>query len=274
VVLLGAEFDKVFTILMVTAVLALALHRGRATLMTAVREQAATRDMRRYFGAGVAEAIVGRETEAAAGDAEARDAAILVLDLRGFSGFAERNAPDEVVDVLTAYHALVMPMIRRHGGVVDKFLGDGVMATFGAVSPCPTAARDALSALCEVVALAPEWDRQLAAKGFAPLPVNGAVSAGRVVAATLGSADRLEFTVIGSAANLAAKLEKHNKVAGTSALADEATVRLAEAQGFDGPVASLGGAAVAGVDEPIVLYTVGAGAPSRRPSEPLREAEA
>lgn len=273
-VLLGAEFDKVFTILMVTAVLALALRRARTTLMTAVREGAATRDMRRYFGAGVAEAIVGRETAAAAGDAEQRDAAILILDLRGFSPFAERQSPQEVVAMLTDYHALAVPVIERHGGVVDKFLGDGLMATFGAISPSRTAARDALAALSEVMALAPEWDAVVASRGCGRLPINGAAVAGRVVAATLGNADRLEFTVIGAAANLAAKLEKHNKVAGTAALTDEATVQLATAQGFRGHITPLGTVRVAALDRPIPLWTVGAPQPpGRLPLDP-RGAEA
>ncbi|MEM8852671.1 MAG: adenylate/guanylate cyclase domain-containing protein [Pseudomonadota bacterium] len=172
-VLIGAEFDKIFTILLVTGVLSLALYRARRTLLTAVREGAATREMRRFFGAGVADRITSAETAAMAGDAVDRDAAILILDLRGFSQFAADRTPREVVDVLTAFHGVVMPIITREGGVVDKFLGDGVMATFGAVSPSDTAAADALRALQAIMQTREDWLTHLSSKGLPDLPVNG-----------------------------------------------------------------------------------------------------
>ncbi len=231
-VLVGAELDKVFTVVLVTAVLALALARARRTLLAAATEGAASREMRRYFGAGVADAITSREQAAIAGEAEGRDAAILMLDLRNFSRFAEAVSPSAVVDALTDYHRLAIPIIESHGGVVDKFLGDGVMATFGAVKPSGTPAADALAALCRIMDAAPMWADRLSARGHPALPINGAAVAGRVVAATVGTDQRLEFTVIGSPANLAAKLEKHNKDCGTAALTTEATFDLACEQGF------------------------------------------
>lgn len=253
VILVGAEFDKVFVILTVSGVLALALARARATLLIAVREGAATRDMRRYFGAGVAEAITSRERAAMAGDAELRDAAILMLDLRGFTRFAATRTPQDVVAALTDYHALVVPLIEREGGVVDKFLGDGVMASFGAVVPSPAPAAEALRALEAVLAAAPEWAARRTARGDPALPVNGAAVAGRVLAATVGNDRRLEFTVIGAAANLAARLEKHNKAAGTAGLTTSATLALARAQGYSGPGAPLAPTRVADIDEPLLL---------------------
>ncbi|MEO1105861.1 MAG: adenylate/guanylate cyclase domain-containing protein, partial [Pseudomonadota bacterium] len=177
-VMIGAEFDKVVTILLCTLVLALALYRARAILFVAVREGAAGRDMRRYFGRGVADAITSNESVASAGDATERDAAVLMLDLRGFTPFAANHSADEVVETLTDYHHRVVPIIEAHGGVVDKFLGDGVMATFGALQPSSTAAADGVRALMEVVEVASEWDAALAQRSVAALPINGAVAAG------------------------------------------------------------------------------------------------
>lgn len=239
-VLIGAEFDKVGTILLVTAVLALALVRARRTLFDAVREGAARRDMGRFFGAGVAEAITSNEHAAAAGDATRVDAAILMLDLRGFTSFAGAHPPETVVATLTRYHRFVLPIIEAHGGVVDKFLGDGVMATFGALRPSETAAADALAALCEIIAGAAAWDDALAAEGLPAMPINGAAVAGRIVAATVGNENRLEFTVIGTAPNLAARVEKHNKVAGTKALTTSETYERACREGFARPGEPIG----------------------------------
>ncbi|MEW5424943.1 adenylate/guanylate cyclase domain-containing protein [Amorphus sp. 3PC139-8] len=232
-ILIGAEFDKVFVILTVTAILALALARAQSTLITAIRESSATRDMRRFLSEGVADVITSAEAELSAGQAVERDAAILMLDVRGFTPFATSVSPHKVVEALTLYHALAVPIVERHGGVIDKFLGDGVMATFGAVAPSERAAVDAVAALEEILAAVPHWHAALCERGVdEALQINGAVSAGRIVFATLGNAERLEYTVIGEPANLAAKLEKHNKAEGSLGLIDATTYKAALEQGY------------------------------------------
>lgn len=231
-VLVGAEIDKIVAILVVTAVLALAIHRGRRTLLTAVREEASRREIRRFLSPGVAEAIVESEERVEAGRAEERDAAVLMLDLRGFTPFSAELEPREIVSMLVQFHARIGPIVSRHDGVVDKFLGDGVMITFGAVTPSPAAAANALACTTEIMMDAVEWQIALARKGRRPPRVNAALVAGPVVFAALGDAERLEYTVIGEPVNLAAKLEKHNKIERTAALTTAATLRLARAQGF------------------------------------------
>lgn len=256
-ILIGAEFDKMFTILMVTALLTVAVWRARSVLVTAVREEAAGREVRRFLSQGVAEAIAGSETLIEAGHAVERDAAVLMLDIRGFTHFSTKVAPKDVVQMLTSLHVRIIPIVRAHGGVVDKFLGDGVMATFGAVTPSKTAAADALRALDAIMQEAEVWRRAMPQLGVAtPLEVNGAVAAGPVVFATLGGIDRLEYTVIGEAVNLAAKLEKHNKTARTRALTSAKTYELAVAQGYAVPCPRRPGSSVAGVSEPFELVVL------------------
>ncbi len=258
-ILLGAEFDKIFTILVVTAVLSLALYRARRTLITAVRESAATRDMRRFLSEGVADVITSAEEELTAGTAADRHAAVLMLDIRSFTRFAETADPRDVVAVLTCYHDLVVPIVNRHGGVIDKFLGDGVMATFGAVAPSATAAADAVAALEAILEARQAWAARLEALGAPPLAVNGAVASGRIVFAVLGNAERLEYTVIGTTANLAAKLEKHNKAEGSLALVPAQTMAEAGAQGFAPRLAPVmrKDCRVDGVEEPMDLFAYG-----------------
>jgi adenylate cyclase len=232
-ILIGAELDKIFTLLVVTAILAIAVRRGQGLLVTAVREETAGREIRRFLSRGVADAIAMSEDLVEAGHAVERDAAILMLDIRGFTAFSTTVAPKQVVEMLTGFHARVLPLVRAHNGVVDKFLGDGVMATFGAVMPSASPAADALRALDAIMDEAECWRDMLSTTGMAtPLRVNGAVAAGPVVFATLGGDDRLEYTVIGEAVNLAAKLEKHNKTETTRALVPAATFDLAVAQGY------------------------------------------
>lgn len=157
-----------------------------------------------------------------------------MLDIRSFTPFATSVSPHRVVEALTLYHGLVVPIVERHDGVIDKFLGDGVMASFGAVSPTERPAAQALAALEEILDVVPKWHAALAERGIdEKLHINGAVAAGRIVFATIGNAERLEYTVIGEPANLAAKLEKHNKAEGCVGLVDAATYARALEQGYE-----------------------------------------
>jgi adenylate cyclase len=170
-----------------------------------------------------------------AGEGELRDVAILNVDLRGFTRLSTELAPGEVMKVLQDYQGRVCPLITGNGGSIDKFLGDGILASFGAVAPSQTAAADALRAADAVMAAADHWLAERQAAGLPPLAIGLAVSSGRVVFGAVGDGERLEFTVIGDAVNFAAKLEKHNKDEKTRAVTDGATYALAERQGYVPP---------------------------------------
>ena len=234
-ILIGAEVEKIIALLLVTALLTVGSRSAHRTLVASVREQSALDEVRRFLPKGVADQISNSENLIEAGHAVERDAAIMMLDIRGFTALSMRVPPAEVVQILTSFHARVIPVVRSNGGVIDKFLGDGVMATFGAAVASDTAAADALRALDQILIEAREWQLQLRAAGVQEtLNVNASVASGRVVFATLGDGDRLEYTVIGEAVNLAAKLEKHNKVEKSLALVPESTMSLAVAQGYEG----------------------------------------
>ncbi len=233
--LVGAEIDKIIAILLTTAVLALAISRARHLLVRSVSEGAAARDLSRFFDPGVAARIRGAAMSIKAGEGELRDVAILSVDLRGFTRLSTELAPGEVMRVLQDYQGRVCPLITSHSGGIDKFLGDGILASFGAVAASPTAAADALRAADAVIEAADRWIAERQAAGLPPLALGLAVSSGRVVFGAVGDGERLEFTVIGDAVNFAAKLEKHNKDEKTRAITDEATYALAERQGYRPP---------------------------------------
>lgn len=251
--LLYAEIDKMVAIVLTTIVLALAIARARYLLVRAVSEGVAARDLSRFFDPGVAARIRGASISIKVGEGELRDVAILTVDLRGFTRLSTELAPDAVMKLLQEYQGRICPLIAAHGGSIDKFLGDGILASFGAVVPSPTAAADALRAADAVIAAATQWSRERQAAGMPPLEIGLAVSSGRVVFGAVGDGERLEFTVIGDAVNFAAKLEKHNKEEHTRAVTDVATYRLAEQQGYvsAGPREQRTNRSVAGVAEPV-----------------------
>ena len=231
-VLIGAEIDKVITILVVTAVLSLALVRARRLLVQSIVEAAAAQDLSRFFAPEIASRITGAEQQVQPGYGEAREAAILTLDIRGFTQLSKTLPPSDLIGVLVEYQSRMVPAIQKHGGSIDKFLGDGILATFGAAGPSNSHAADALRALEAVVAAAGEWNRERAEAGAAPLHVGAAVASGRVVCGAVGDETRLEYTVIGDAVNLSSKLEKHTKTIGARAVAAGETYDLAIHQGY------------------------------------------
>ena len=259
-VLLGAEFDKILSILVVTALIAVALHRAKELLLRAFSEETAARELSRFFDPEVAARIKGAEQQIHAGSGEMREASILNLDMRGFTRLAGAAPPAEVMGLLADYQRHMVPVIQRHGGSIDKFLGDGIMATFGAAQPSETYAADALAALEDVMAAAEAWSAERAAAGQSCPPVNGAVATGPILFGAVGDETRLEYTVIGDAVNLSAKLEKHNKEIGVRALCDRATFEKALEQGYrpKGDPGQLPAQRVGGVEAPIDLVVIAA----------------
>jgi adenylate cyclase len=232
-ILIGAEFDKIIAILSVTAILAYAVTRARNLLIDAVTGQTAARDLSRFFDSDVAAQIQSSETAVTAGEGVTREAAVLNIDIRGFSKLAATIDADQVMSILSDYQQRMVPIIQAHGGTIDKFMGDGIMATFGASAPSDTYAADAMRATDALETEITRWaSGNTAAGSFDPMRINLAVATGPVVFGAVGTGERLELTVIGSAVNLSAKLEKYNKEAGSRALATEEAVKLARRQGY------------------------------------------
>ncbi len=256
--LIQAEVEKLLAILLTTAVIAVAITRARNLLVQSVREGVAARDLSRFFDPGVAARIRTAAMSIKAGEGELRDVAILTVDLRGFTRLSVDLPPDDVMKLLQDYQGRVCPLIAQHGGSIDKFLGDGILASFGAVEPSATAAADALRAADAVIAAADRWAAERREAGLPPLSIGLAVASGRVVFGAVGDAERLEFTVIGDAVNFAAKLEKHNKDETSRALADAGTYALAERQGYVPPAARehRNGRIVGGVSAPVDLVVL------------------
>ncbi len=241
--LIGAELDKIIVMVMVAGIIAMALRRANRLLVSAATETVAAHDLARFFDASVASRIRSAEAEIGVGAGSRRDAAVMFVDIRGFTSLAGRIDPSQVVSVLTAYQRRVVPLIQKHGGMIDKFLGDGIMATFGATERSESYAADALRALDEIIDTVNAWgskeDLALFPWGtneelalLAPGSVNIAVAAGQVVFGIIGDESRLEFTVIGAVVNRAAKLEKFNRTLGSVALTDADTYALAKRQGY------------------------------------------
>jgi adenylate cyclase len=257
-VLLGAEVDKVVSLMMVTLILTVGLVRARKLLFQAVSDQVAATELSRFFAPEVAGRIRESDMALEPGQAELRRAAILMVDLRGFTPLTHEIAPGEVMALLSEYQSRVVAAVTGHGGSIDKFMGDGILASFGATRPSHRFAADALRAVDALLASTAVWVEERRARGLPAPEAGAAVATGPVMFGTIGDASRLEYTVIGEPVNLAAKLEKHTKVEGVRALCAAETYQLARSQGYEplAPARPLAGRHVAGLEEPVDLMAL------------------
>ena len=161
-----------------------------------------------YVSPEVREKVV-REKTALIG--ERKVVAVLFSDLRGFTSFSENAQPSEVVTRLNEYFDRMVTVITAHGGTVDKFMGDAVMAVFGGLIPLANPASAALDAALAMRAALVQLNREWASKGLMPLDNGIGISYGEVLQGPIGSLHRKEFTVIGDIVNTAARLETATK---------------------------------------------------------------
>jgi adenylate cyclase len=164
----------------------------------------------RYVAREVVEEIL-KNPENMALTGERRQVTVLFCDVRGFTPMSERMSPEEVVLLLNDFYTLMIETTFKYDGTLDKFLGDAVMAVFGAPIAHPDhSARAIRTALAMQEGIAGLNERR-ARQGKEPIAVGIGVSAGEAVAGTVGTEDRMEYTVIGDSVNLAARLESNAK---------------------------------------------------------------
>jgi adenylate cyclase len=166
-----------------------------------------------YLDKSVAEYIL---SEGFSEEGEEVEVSILFCDVRDFTSFAAQADAKEVVMRLNALFAVVVPIVNRHGGHVDKFVGDGLLAMFGAPEPFPDHADRAVRAACEMANVVNSEDEP----GF---HIGIGVNTGRVVAGSIGGAGRLNFSVIGDAVNIASRVESATRDLDEDVLITEAT---------------------------------------------------
>ena len=214
-----------------TAVLAAAVWRARALLLRHTRAEIARADLARYVAPDVADAIMSDPATAESFGAPAnRNVAVLFADIVGFTGLSEHMAPDRVVRLLKSLHERGSRVVFAQGGSLDKYLGDGFLATFGGIRSQPDAAARAVRCALELQNEVDRWNAKRQARGHAPLRLSVGVHYGPVVAANVGSAQRLEFTVVGDTVNIASRLETLTRQLGCCVAVSDAALTEARLQ--------------------------------------------
>ena len=227
---------------------------GAARLLAMVDSEMKVGRLERYFSPAVARRVLAVEMRDGPGTSEVT---VLFSDIRGFTGLSESLSPPEVVDLLNEFHGAMVGVLFKHGGTLDKFIGDGMMAYFGAPLPDADHARRAVLCALEMLEELARLNTAREARGAPTLQIGVGLNTGAAVVGDIGSPEhRLEYTAIGDAVNVAARVESLTKLHGRPILATAST-RAAAGSGFVWE--ELAATAVRGKREPLRTFapTVG-----------------
>ena len=217
-ILIGAEIDKMVSILLVTAVLCIAVERAQRNFYRSVLEEAAAKDLSRFVSKEVAQHITSSDRQIQPGDGESREATVIFTDIEGFSTVSEGMSAQQLATTLNDYFGAMGEVIDRFGGVITLFEGDLMLITFNAVQDDPDHAKNAVR-----TALGIEECARTRTFNGAKLLTRCGINTGEISIGAVGAQDRLAFTVHGDNVNIAARLEQLNKQHGTYIMLGEAT---------------------------------------------------
>jgi adenylate cyclase len=178
---------------------------------------------------------------------------ILFTDIRSFTTISEKMDPQQLVALLNEYFTEMVGIVMQEDGVVDKYIGDAIMAVFGAPVPKPEDAANAVRAAVRMRRALQDLNKRLEARGMPVLRTGIGLHTGEVVAGNIGSEKRMEYTVIGDAVNLASRLESNTKELGVNVLVSEDTYELTKHIADFRPVKEI---TVKGRKAPVMTYEV------------------
>ncbi len=189
---------------LVAGILAVSIRRFNRLLLGNASLERERENLSRYFSPNVVEEL--SQNDDPFKKIRAHDVAAVFVDIQGFTTYASTRDPEEVIETLRSFHGLMERAIFAQNGTLDKYLGDGLMATFGTPFPAADDVRRAYHCCCRMSDLADSWNAARLGAGQQPLPVSVGLHYGPVVLGDIGGA-RLEFAVIGNTVNVASRLE-------------------------------------------------------------------
>jgi adenylate cyclase len=222
------------------------------SMLTGLRERDKVKNLfNKFHGSSVTENLL-QSDEVEMGGSQ-KEVVVFFSDIRGFTSMAEEASPEHVVNMMNEYFDIMVPIILKHGGIVDKFIGDAIMAIWGAPTSTGDDANNAVKACIEMRQALAGLNSKRIARGEAPFLIGMGVHTGAAVSGNIGSAERIEFTVIGDTVNMASRIEESTKAFGTDLVISEALAKKVEANFM---VKAAGEVKVKGKSEPIHLFYV------------------
>lgn len=252
------RIQEVVVFLIVAVTLGVSMRRFDRLLMGTAALERERANLSRYFSPNVVEEL--SQNDEPLKQIRTQGVAVMFVDIVGFTEYASKRTPQEVIWTLRDFHALMEVEIFRFGGTLDKFLGDGLMATFGTPSTGPSDALNAVKSARAMMASLDQWNAERRSTGDQEIYASIGLHYGEVVLGDIG-VTRLEFAVIGNTVNVASRLEALTRNLGVSLVASDDLVEKARSQS-DSQDAHLvgfekqGPQKIRGVSEPMGVWTL------------------
>ena len=223
----AARFQQVIVFLIVAMTLALAARRSNALLISHAGIERERTNLARYFSPNVVEQL--SQNDDPLKQVRTQNVAVLFADIVDFTAYADRRSPMEVIGTLRQFHERMEREVFRHAGTLDKYLGDGLMATFGTPFTGDSDAGNALRCAQAMIGSIAELNREREARNEPPIRLSIGLHYGQVVIGDIGL-NRLEYAVIGSAVNAASRLEALTREYGCAMVASDELVQRARGE--------------------------------------------
>lgn len=191
--------------LMCAVILGITVRRFNSLLLAQASAERERANLARYFSPNVVDELSGNDEPLK--QVRTQNVAVLFVDIVGFTEYAADRSPEQVISVLREFHGLMETQVFRHHGTLDKYLGDGLMATFGTPTPTDQDAVNALSCARAMIETMAEWNAARIAEGAPEIRASFGLHYGPAVLGDIGGESRLEFAVIGNTVNVASRLE-------------------------------------------------------------------
>lgn len=206
----STRIQEVTILVIVAVILAMKSRRASRLLMRQAEIAAERANLSRYLPPSMVDELAHRSEPM--GGVRSQEVAVLFADIVGFTRFAESHTPDEVIALLRAFHAALEEVVFSHGGTLDKYMGDGLMASFGTPSASPHDAANAIGAAFEMQESIARLNADRAGKGLETIRLSVGVHYGSVILGDIGNARRMEFAMLGDTVNVASRLEAATRI--------------------------------------------------------------
>lgn len=204
-IVLHARIQEILVFIIVAGVLALNGWRSKKLLVDLAEAARGRANLSRHFAPNIVDHLAGRDQPL--GEVRSQTVVVMFVDIVGFTKLAEQETPDTIVSLLRQFHSRMENEVFDNGGTLDKFLGDGLMATFGTPDPSPNDARNSMNCAFSMQQSMREWNSIRQEEGLKPIVLSVGLHMGEVVLGDIGSERRLEYAVLGDVVNVSSRLE-------------------------------------------------------------------
>ncbi len=204
----------------------------------------------KFHGSSVTEDLMKKDVSIGG---QSKDVIVFFSDIRGFTAYSEKRKPEEVVGMLNEYFAVMVKIINANGGIVDKFIGDAIMAVWGVPKSTPKDAHNAVKASLEMRRALADLNEKRMSRKDPPINIGMGLHAGSAISGTIGSDERMEYTIIGNTVNTGSRIESSTKAFGSDLLISDTVL---EKIGNAFLTEYAGSAEVKGRTDPLKLHKV------------------